>query len=211
MFSGIIEATQNVVNSTVYPGRVRLAVARPKSFDDLRLGDSVAVNGVCLTVEQLSEDQICFSLGAETLKVVDWEINSSLWLTRPLNLERSLRFGDRIHGHLVSGHVEALGTIIKSYAEGESWQLEVAVPMSVGEFLISKGSVTLNGVSLTINTLQKLADAHLLTVCLIPETIKRTNLTKISVGQKITVESDYFTRMLLQKYRAQIPSIEELR
>ena len=211
MFSGIIESTQNVVNSAVYPGRVRLAVSRPKSFDDLKLGDSVAVNGVCLTVEQLSDDQISFSLGAETLKVIDWENNAGLWLSRPLNLERSLRFGDRIHGHLVSGHAESLGTIIKSYADGESWQLEVAVPVSVGHFLLPKGSVTLNGVSLTINSLQKSEDAYLLTVCLIPETIKRTNLTKISVGQKLTVESDYFTRMLLQKYGAQMASIEELR
>ena len=201
MFSGIVESLQPVL--TVQKGAgalIRLKVQKPEQFDDLKNGDSIATDGVCLTVEEFTNDSITFALAAETLKVLQWSPeNPEALLGRKFNLERSLRFGDRIHGHLVTGHVDSIGKVIRSEGLGENWFLDVEVADSVLPFLWNKGSITLNGVSLTVNEVK----GNLVSVGLIPETLKRTNLGQVKVGSDINVEPDYMAKALQRMLQTQ--------
>lgn len=190
MFSGIVEATSILRRFSTGDKTTTVLFDRPPSFDDIKTGDSIAVNGVCLTVERFDSKEIQFSLGHETLKVLQWDPQQ--WLNKPQNMERSLRLSDRIHGHLVSGHVEGLGKIISSNAEGENWFMTVEIPESLRPLVWKKGSITLHGVSLTVNEVE----GPNISVCLIPETQKRTNLTSLQVGQTINLEPDYMAKAL---------------
>ncbi len=221
MFSGIVESVQPILSaeksfanssSQASPKHgeassieesfvIRIQVQRPTDFDDIKLGDSIANDGVCLTVEAFDVNWIQFALAAETLQVLQWNSflrNPQALIGRKLNLERSMRLGDRIHGHLVTGHVDSLGQVVRSEAQGENWFLDVQVSASVLPFVWRKGCVTLNGVNLTVNQVALAADKQsaVVSVCLIPETIKRTNLTFLSVGDRLNVELDYFAKSL---------------
>ncbi|MEN0058658.1 MAG: riboflavin synthase [Bdellovibrio sp.] len=188
MFSGIIESVMPIISSQELPNAYRIQIEKPNEFNDIKLGDSIACDGVCLTVEAFDERQMTFALAAETIRVLQWQPKS--WIGKKVNLERSLRWGDRIHGHLVTGHVDSLGTVRRAESVGESFFLDVQVQASLLPFLWKKGSVTLNGVSLTVNDLQE----DLVSVCLIPETVKRTNLGELQIGASVNVEPDYMAR-----------------
>jgi riboflavin synthase len=202
MFSGIIEAVSEIKSSEPLQNAFRIHVQRPAFFDDLRLGDSIAVDGICLTVEGFNSDTITFSLAAETLKVLEW--NPEQWLGKKLNLERSLRMGDRIHGHLVTGHVDSLAFVVRAEAGGESFFLDIIVADSLRPFVWKKGSITINGVSLTVNDLVD----DVVSVCLIPETLKRTNLGTLEVGQFVNVEPDYMARAIHRSLQLSGASLE---
>lgn len=172
---------------------IRIKVKKPMEFSDLKPGDSIATDGVCLTVEAFDNETMTFALAAETLRVLSWSPNEPHKLVgKKVNLERSLRFGDRIHGHLVTGHVDSLGLVTKSEGVGENLSLDIQVADSVLPFLWNKGSITLNGVSLTVNQLR----ASVISVGLIPETLKRTNLGALKVGDRVNVEPDYMAKAL---------------
>ena len=190
MFSGIVESVMPIISSEELVNAYRIKIKKPSDFNDINLGDSIACDGVCLTVEAFDEQQITFALAAETIKVLEWNPNS--WLGKKVNLERSLRFGDRIHGHLVTGHVDSLGTVTRAELDGESFFLDVKVQDSIWPFVWKKGSVTLNGVSLTVNEIKD----NTVSVCLIPETIKRTNLGELKAGSRVNVEPDYMARAI---------------
>ncbi|WP_413943208.1 riboflavin synthase [Bdellovibrio sp. HCB-162] len=190
MFSGIVESVMPIVSSQELPNVYRIKVKKPSEFNDIKLGDSIACDGVCLTVEAFDDEQMTFALAAETIKVLEW--NPQSWIGKKMNLERSLRFGDRIHGHLVTGHVDSLGTVTRASLEGESFFLDVKVKNTILPFVWKKGSVTLNGVSLTVNELNN----DTVSVCLIPETLKRTNLGDLKVGSVVNVEPDYMARAI---------------
>lgn len=190
MFSGIVEAVMPIVSSQELPNAYRIQIKKPSEFNDIKLGDSIACDGVCLTVEAFDDSQMTFALAAETIKVLQW--NPQSWLGKQVNLERSLRFGDRIHGHLVTGHVDSLGEVTRAELVGESFFLNVKVQDSILPYVWKKGSVTLNGVSLTVNELE----GSVVSVCLIPETLKRTNLGLLKVGSRINVEPDYMARAI---------------
>lgn len=190
MFSGIVESVMPIVSSQELPNAYRIQIKKPNEFNDIKLGDSIACDGVCLTVEAFDESQMTFALAAETIRVLNW--NPQSWIGKVVNLERSLRFGDRIHGHLVTGHVDSLGEVVRADLQGESFFLDIRVQSTILPFVWKKGSVTLNGVSLTVNDLQD----DLVSVCLIPETMKRTNLGSLSVGSKVNVEPDYMARAI---------------
>ncbi|MFZ4405183.1 MAG: riboflavin synthase [Pseudobdellovibrionaceae bacterium] len=204
MFSGIVESCQPVVRQHSEEflnnqGQVlRLTIAKPTMFTDLSIGDSICCNGVCLTIESFSESEMQFALGAETLKVLNYSLadmqNNKKFPWTVVNLERSLRFGDRIHGHLVAGHVEAVVPVtdISSWQEGS--QVWVQLPDQIKPYVWKKGSITLNGVSLTVNEI----DDKTLSVCLIPETLKRTNLQHLQKNDFVTIESDYFSKAAVQ-------------
>lgn len=195
MFSGIVEAVQKIMTAEEAPGVIRIHVERPAAFDDLKLGDSIATDGVCLTVEKFDVATITFALAPETLKVLNWKTAKASELSgRKLNLERSLKFGDRIHGHLVTGHVDSLALVKRAWPEGESFFLDVEIKDSVLPYVWKKGSITLNGVSLTVNEIQK----NVVSVCLIPETLKRTNLGDLKTGDFVNVEPDYMARAVLR-------------
>lgn len=190
MFSGIVESVMPITSSEELVNAYRIKIKKPSEFNDIKLGDSIACDGVCLTVEAFDEQTMTFALAAETIKVLEW--NPTSWLGKNVNLERSLRFGDRIHGHLVTGHVDSLGTVTRAELQGESFFLDVKVADSILPFVWKKGSITLNGVSLTVNEL----NGSTVSVCLIPETIKRTNLGEFKPGSRINVEPDYMARAI---------------
>jgi len=196
MFSGIVESVQPILSVQKGTGPIlRAKIQKPNDFNDLKIGDSISIDGVCLTLEAFDAETLTFALAAETLKVLRWPFeNPESLVGRPVNLERSLRFGDRIHGHLVTGHVDSLGVVKRSQCEGENLFLDVQVEKSILPFLWKKGSITLNGVSLTVN---ELAD-DVVSVCLIPETLKRTNLASVAVGSYVTVEPDYMAKAMLK-------------
>ena len=191
MFSGIVEAKAQVLSAeSVGSELLRLTLSRPQDFNDLRTGDSVATDGICLTVERFDDKTMVFALGAETLRVTGWTRESLLG--REVNLERSLKFGDRIHGHLVSGHVDAVGTVVSYRDLGGSVELGVKAPKDLLRFVWKKGSWAINGVSLTINGVQDSVVSH----CLIPETLSRTNLGSLRVGERVNLEVDMWARGL---------------
>ncbi|MCB0407426.1 MAG: riboflavin synthase [Bdellovibrionales bacterium] len=202
MFSGIVEAKSAVVSAQNRASVVVLQVARPPQFNDLKLGDSVCINGVCLTVEVTDETVIQFALAAETLQVTQWTLEGLR--NASLNLERSLRFGDRIHGHLVSGHVDQMGEVVGIEDLEETRFLKVAFPEEIAPCIWKKGSVTLNGVSLTVNQVEK----GVLEVCLIPETLERTNLGDLKMGDRVTMEVDMFARGLLNYFSHHQDSVQ---
>ncbi len=171
-------------------------MSRPKSFNDLKIGDSVATNGVCLTIESLTAKTIQFCLGAETLKILGKQF--SQWEKYPLNLERSMQLGQRVHGHLVTGHVDTVGTIKKSVADGECWQMQIEVPKNFSKFFWKKGSVCLNGVSLTVNEFKTSGQNSVMDVCLIPETMKMTNLAIFKANEMLNIEADYLAKAYIQ-------------
>lgn len=195
MFSGIVEAVGKVLSVEKRENVVQVQISKPVEFNDLKIGDSIACNGVCLTVEKFDSEKIQFSLANETLTLL--KIDADKLSGQTWNLERSLRFGDRVHGHLVTGHVEFLGQVVRSEAVGESWFLDVKVPARAGHYLWKKGSVALQGVSLTVNEFAN----ETVSVCLIPETLKRTNLAELKAGQLINVETDYLAKAYFQSQR----------
>lgn len=192
MFSGIVEATAEVLFVEKRENLVEVRVSRPSHFDDIRIGDSIACNGICLTVEKFDDQTIQFALANETLSLL--KIQADLLKGQKWNLERSLRFGDRVHGHLVTGHVEALGQVVRSEALGESWLLDIKVPQSLARTIWKKGSIAVHGVSLTVNDF----DQSTVNLCLIPETMKRTNLGDLKPGSFVHIETDYLAKAYFQ-------------
>lgn len=197
MFSGIIEGTTQLLTYKKGEVNVEVDVNKPSDFNDLSVGDSVAINGVCLTVEMFDDSKIQFNIAAETLHITNW--NEEFLRKKPLNIERSLRLNDRIHGHLVTGHVDATGRIAETHFEGESFFVTVEFPEELTPYFWPKGSVTLDGVSLTINTVE----ANTLQVCLIPETLRRTNLGELKAGMILNLEVDNFARGLVHNLKLQ--------
>jgi len=204
MFSGIVEAQSKVLKQTSSDQAIRIEVERPKYFDDIKIGDSISTNGVCLTVEKFDSEKIQFCLGAETLKLLG--AGFEFWTKYPLNLERSLRLGDRVHGHLVTGHVDSLAKLLKAYADGECWQMQIEIPERLIGFFWKKGSVCLNGVSLTVNEVQKKVGQNYIEVCLIPETIQKTNLKNYQSGQYLNIESDYLAKAYISSQNHEGPT-----
>lgn len=192
MFAGIVEAKTSIQSLQEQAGTLTITIEKPSNFKDLGIGDSIAVNGVCLTVETFNETSIQFSLGPETLRITGW--SASTMQGQVLNLERSLRWGDRVHGHVVLGHVDGMAEVVKIQdGPGPVRTLEFRLQKhDLMAFLWQKGSVTVNGVSLTVNEVNDATDT--LSVCLIPETLKRTNLADVQRTHLVTIEVDQWAR-----------------
>jgi riboflavin synthase len=188
MFTGIIEHAAALIESTQTDGGRRLVVAPKSPLSDLAAGESIAVNGVCLTVEPDSTSgRIGFFLSNETLS------RTTLGEQEPgatLNIERSLRVGDRLGGHFVFGHVDAVGAIEDWREEGEAWTLAVSFPPELGPYITSKGSIGIDGISLTV---VRVADG-VLTVAVIPHTVRETNLKTARPGRRVNLEVDMLAR-----------------
>ncbi len=186
MFTGLVEATGTVV-SLIEKGEQATLILDIPFADELALGDSVATNGCCLTVASL-DDKVSFDLLAQTLKVTSL---GGLQQGRHVNLERALAVGDRLGGHFVQGHVDDTGTITGLSPMGQDYRLEVALPESVHSLCIDKGSLCIDGISLTIAELTAGSAVFWIT----PHTLQATHLGEASVGQKVNLEAD-----LLAKY-----------
>lgn len=192
MFSGIVETEARVLDVRTDGALLRIDVECPAAFADLHIGDSIATNGVCLTVETFDASKMTFALGAETLKITGWTADGLKGAY--VNLERSLRLGDRIHGHLVAGHVDATGVVAAKRDLGGSVRFDVRPPERLIPFVWAKGSWAVNGVSLTVNEVTK---DGIVSMCLIPETLTRTNLGRLEAGSPVNLEIDAFARGLI--------------
>lgn len=194
MFSGIVESSSPILSFKQTDQYVfRLQLAKPDFFDDLKLGDSVATNGVCLTVVAYDNSTVEFEIGKETLEVTGWGKWNLLQEGQRLNLERSLKFGDRIHGHFLSGHVDEVGEVIEARPIDEStWSLGVKLSPKCLPYVWDKGSIGISGVSLTVNRFKD----NTVWVGLIPETLKLTNLKSFKVGDKINIEYDWMAKAI---------------
>ncbi len=203
MFSGIVECQSPVLKVVPRQGVLEVHIRRPGQFNQLSVGDSVSVNGVCLTIEFYDSEKIVVALAAETLQVTQWDEKSLLGLT--VNLERSLSFGDRVHGHLVTGHVDALGDVVAIERAGECSRVRLRAPQHLRSYFWKKGSLAVNGVSLTINQVDSLGTIE---VCLIPETLRSTNLGSLQEGDRVSIEADNLAKGLVETVRGF--SLEEL-
>jgi len=186
MFTGIVAATGTVgtIDPTDQGARVTI-VAGGLDLSDVGVGDSIAVNGCCLTVVELGAEGFSVDVSQETLDCTTGFTRGS-----GVNLEKALRLSDRLGGHLVSGHVDGVGEVLRFEPMGESWLLEVRVPPGLARYVARKGSITVNGVSLTVNEVAGTS----FRVNLIPHTLAVTNLRSLARGSQVNLEVDMLAR-----------------
>ena len=208
MFTGIITGVGRIVaihslGNTSHHGK-RLTIETPSGYlDDVRLGDSIALNGACMTAVTLdtAHNQFTIDISAESLSKT-----SGLAELGTINLEKALRASDRLGGHIVSGHVDGMGRVAYFAEVGESWELRIVAPRALAKYMAYKGSITVNGVSLTVNKVEDLADdgtGHrgcTISINIIPHTISNTALGSLKAGSSVNLEIDtvarYVERML---------------
>ncbi len=188
MFTGIIEEVGQVGAFTLGTDAGKLQVAAVKTSAQVALGDSVAVNGCCLTITRFAAGQLWFDVLAETRRLTNF---AELQSGAAVNLELSLRPTSRLGGHFVTGHIDALGRIMTLEPRGQDYYLRVATPTGFDRYLVVKGSVAIEGISLTVAEVT----ANALAVWLIPTTLAATNLMHKKVGEAVNLEFD-----LLAKY-----------
>ena len=202
MFTGIITGVGRIVavhdlGSSLDHGK-RLTLQAPAGYlDDVGLGDSIALNGACMTVTTLdaAHHQFTIDISAESLART-----SGLDQQGRVNLEKALRANDRLGGHIVSGHVDGIGQVSHFAQVGESWELRILAPLELARYLAYKGSITVNGVSLTVNQVVDQANGAEISINLIPHTVQNTALGALQSGSHVNLEIDtvarYVERML---------------
>ena len=212
MFTGIITGVGRIaaihpLGSSSFHGK-RLTIAAPTAYlDDVGLGDSIALNGACMTVTTLDgpAGQFTIDISAESL-----DKTAGLDALNTVNLEKALRAQDRLGGHIVSGHVDGVGHVSYFAQVGESWELRVMAPPALAKYLAYKGSITINGVSLTVNSVADTALGCEVSINLIPHTVDNTALGALKAGSPVNVEIDtvarYVERMLSLSGTANVQS-----
>jgi len=186
MFTGIVQAVGRIVSVSPLAQGLRIGIdPGPLGLDGVRLGDSICVQGACLTVAASEGRKLGFDVSRETL-----ECTSGLDAPGKVNLEKALALGDTLGGHLVTGHVDGLGEVLAFEAAGESKLLRVRVPEELDRFLARKGSICVDGVSLTVNRIE----AGTFEVNLIPHTLEVTTLGRPASGAKVNLEVDLIAR-----------------
>jgi riboflavin synthase len=190
MFTGLIEGTGKVESLSIRGSDANLSINAPLLSCDTRIGDSICINGVCLTVTEMKPPLFQFDISGETLS------STNLGLLKhgdPINLERALRLSDRLGGHLVTGHVDGVGRLVRKDSAGNSTILAVQAPGNLIQYIVEKGSVALDGISLTVNR----CHTSTFEVNIIPHTLEQTTLNSRKVGDAINIETD-----LIGKYVA---------
>ena len=194
MFTGIIGGVGRITAvaalGTGYDKR--LTIEAPAGFlDDVQLGDSIALNGACMTVTTFdaAARRFTIDISAESLART-----TGLDAEGPINLEKALRANDRLGGHLVSGHVDGIGTVTHFAPVGESWLLRILAPRELGRFLAYKGSITVNGTSLTVNEVRDDEHGAHISINLIPHTLAHTTLGTLTPGARVNLEIDLIAR-----------------
>jgi len=183
MFTGIIEERGKVLRVEYKGQEKRLTIEWPLDLTEVQLGDSINVNGVCLTVVEKREQEIRFDLSQETLQKTGL---GDLKEGDPVNLERALRLTDRLGGHIVTGHIDGIGVIGEKRKERDFLRLMIRIPESVSRYVVQKGSIAIDGISLTVNEWK----GNEIQMTLIPYTIEKTTLRDKKVGDRINVEAD---------------------
>ena len=195
MFTGIIQSIGQVTDKKQISGDLRFTVKT--NFlqpEKIQLGDSIAMDGVCLTVTQIDHDQVVLDVSLETVNkttVAHWQVGSSL------NLEPAMTLQDQLGGHLVSGHVDAIGQCLSRKPSARSEVFEFKIPTELMKFVVTKGSVTINGVSLTVNTVNQ----DVVSVNLVPHTMTHTNLGALKANDVVNIEVDTIARYVEKMLR----------
>lgn len=190
MFTGIIESIGTVAATEHQGGDLRLTVRTGKlSMDAVAIGDSIATSGVCLTVIEMGDDHYVADVSGETLALTtvgDWHPGDAV------NLERALTPTTRLGGHLVSGHVDGLGEVVERRPDARSVRFTIRAPDAIARYIAAKGSVCVDGVSLTVNSV----DGNRFTLNIVPHTLQETTLSGYTVGHKVNLEVDIIARHL---------------
>jgi len=190
MFTGIIQSVGKIKQQEIISGDVRLTVEIENAFlDGVQLGDSIAVNGVCLTVIQLSDKSFSADVSNETLNLTTV---GELLIGVPVNLEKALTLNTPLGGHWVSGHVDGVGEIIDKQSDARSWRFTIAVPNHLARYIAAKGSICIEGISLTVNTVE----ANRFTVNIVPHTSEKTNISRWRAQSRVNIEVDIIARYL---------------
>jgi len=193
MFTGIVTDV-GTVRSSEQRGDLRLVIETGYDLDSVEMGASIACSGACLTVVDKGDDWFAVDVSAETLS----KTASRHWLEGArLNLERSLRLGDEVGGHILAGHVDEVGEVVAVRAEGDSKRVGISVPRSLGPMIAAKGSVALDGVSMTVNEVRDAEDGKThFSVNVIPHTAQHTTLGELAEGRQLNVEADVLARYI---------------
>lgn len=195
MFTGIVAAVGKITDIVALPGGdaagVRLTIdAGGLPLAETRPGDSIAIQGACMTVIEFTANTFKVDVSRESLNRT-----TGLETLSEVNLEHALRMGDSLDGHIVSGHVDGLGTVTRFEPVGESWDLRINVPANLAKYLAYKGSITVNGVSLTVNQVDDLPDGSCeIRINLIPHTVQVTSLKNLVAGSPVNLEIDMIAR-----------------
>jgi len=191
MFTGIVQAVGQLARKELLGTDARLLVHAPSVFalKTVQLGDSIAVNGVCLTVIQRLERGFWADVSAETLACTTF---NELALNSPVNLEKALTPQTPLGGHIVNGHVDGVGLVTQAYHDGRSLRLTLQAPHALAKYIAPKGSITLDGISLTVNRVA----ANEFSLNIVPHTLEVTTLKQLKVGQKMNLEVDIIARYL---------------
>ncbi|MGB0504428.1 MAG: riboflavin synthase [Thalassolituus sp.] len=210
MFTGIIEAVGQVVASQSKQGDIRLRINTGKmDLSDVKLGDSIATNGVCLTVVELPGDGFWADVSQESIthtNIMDWKSGKSV------NLEQALTLATRLGGHMVTGHVDGLGTILSRSEDARSVRFKVKAPAELSKYIAAKGSITVDGVSLTVNAIEDASSgsdkgATIFDLNIVPHTVQETVIKGYQVGHSVHLEVDviarYLERMMMQQTNEQ--------
>ena len=190
MFTGIISAIGEIAELEHRQGDVRLSIQSPElGFDDVRLGDSIACNGVCLTAVELIEKGFIADVSVETLSLTTieyWKLNTRI------NLEKAMQASDRFGGHIVSGHVDGIGEVVSLHEDARSWRFTIKAPANLAKYIAQKGSITVDGTSLTVNAVK----GSEFEMNIVPHTMIHTIISDYKVGTKVNLEVDLIARYL---------------
>jgi riboflavin synthase len=192
MFTGLVEGMGEIKGLTPLAEGLRITVQPSFPAAELTLGESVALNGACLTVMAINPPAASFEVSPETLARTTFPLKK---VGDRVNLERSLRLGDRLGGHLVTGHVDGVGVLRERRQGPDHFQLKIEMPPALSRFVIEKGSIAVDGVSLTVNACQ----GHAFSVNIIPFTAQKTTLAALKIGDRVNLETD-----LIGKYVARL-------
>ena len=194
MFTGIIQTRGEVVGLDPVGGDVRITVSAPEYLEsDINVGDSIAVNGCCLTVIERQDDQLSFDVSTESMSLTligQWQLGTQV------NLELALLPTTRMGGHMVSGHVDGLATLTTLEQDARSWRMAFEVPQNLSKYIVKKGSITIDGISLTVNNVINNKSENIFDINVIPHTLKVTTLGKLQVGDQVHIEVDLIARYL---------------
>lgn len=186
MFTGIIQSVGAISQATPVGQDIQLVIdTHGLDMHDVQLGDSIAVNGVCLTVIQFDATHFRVHVSHETLSVT-----VGLNQTQRVNLEKALKLSDRLGGHLVSGHVDGVGEVVTFEQLGDCWRLDIRAPHAISKYIAVKGSICVNGVSLTVNSVAN----DVFSMNLIPHTLEKTMLQQLAAGHRVNLEVDQIAR-----------------
>ncbi len=201
MFTGLVEGIGKIISFQPCKGGLLAEISASFSLKDTNVGDSIAVDGVCLTVTEIKGSSFKAQISPETLAKTTFRYKNS---GDYVNLERALRMGDRLGGHLVSGHVDGVGKIVSITPIEDFWRVKIEIPEELSPYLVKKGSIAVDGISLTINDFKE----NMLELMLVPHTLKVTTLCFKKPGDLVNIEIDMIAKMVYKWLSPYIESLE---